>query len=132
MRQEIPLGPLTQPTWQRRDLVLALLHEEGACARCDEVAQALAPQRLPKGPLTDHELAVRVVRGPSGMGLRDAVGAKAEAAVAIVSDRFLELFAVLDAHGQKGAPVSDFVGELEGWADAVARQCGECSRVQWD
>ena len=131
MREEIPLEPLTQPTWQRRDLVLVLLHDEGACARCDAVASVLAGAKLPKGPLTDPELSVRVVRGGAGNGIRHAVRASDDAAIAVVADRFLELFAVLDAHGD-GAPVEDFVRELEGWADAVARQCGECSRVQWD
>lgn len=128
-RFEIPLGPLTQGSWQRRDMLLVLLHDEG-CAACDALSHALSPP--PPGPLRDPELSVRLVRGRGreGDALRRAVDVAEGEAVVVVADRFLELFAVLPAHGSlPGATVEEKVAELGGWSDAVARQCGECSRM---
>ena len=124
-RAEVPLNELTKPTWQHKDLILLLLHPEG-CAACDAVEKAL---RSPPPELRDPELSLRVVRGGGGDGMRKAVDAPSDAAVAVVTDRFLELFAVLDVHAQKAQA---FVADLASWADAVARQCGECSRMQFD
>ena len=124
-RTEVPLNDLTKPTWQHKDLTLLLLHPEG-CAECDAVVKAL---RSSPSELRDPELSLRVVRGGEGDGMRQAVNAPMGAAVALVSDRFLELFAVLEVHGQDA---TSFVSDLASWAEAVARQCGECSRMQFD
>ncbi len=127
-RTEVPLNDVTRPTWQRKDLVVLALHE--GCEVCDAAERALAtPAPAVRGPLRDPELSVRVLHGPEGDGLKAAVGVGADDAVALVTDRFLELFAVLEVHRQ--TPQA-FVAELSSWADAVARQCGECSRMQFD
>lgn len=117
---------VTRPAWQRRDVVVALLHRQ--CPRCAELRIALADPPGSLRELRDPELSVIVLdredEGASRTLARAAEVRDGEAAV-IVADRFSKIFAVMDPHS---LPPGDFLADLAAWVDAVQRQCGECSR----
>lgn len=120
-----PVG--SQLAWQRKDMVIFLLH--GDCPGCAQVAARL---RSPPPELRDPELAVMTLLDSEQDAalmtrLRQVAGASGDRALVLIADRFLELFAALEVHG----PSADqLLEDAAAWADAVQRQCGECSRME--
>jgi hypothetical protein len=127
----------TLPVWQRREVLLAVLHGE-PCAACVRLqAQLAARERslredevevlcvVPGG--TRLEGALSDPTGRTVHGLLEALGARAGEARLAVASRFAKLYAVMDAHAD-GA-----LGEALGWVDLAQRQCGECQPpLDWD
>ncbi|MBX5481249.1 MAG: hypothetical protein IRZ16_05275 [Myxococcaceae bacterium] len=128
-RAEIPLidGPV-RAAWQRRDLVIGLLHDE----RCPPCAAARRLLRTRAGLPDDPELALAVfTRGaPEDAHVVERLGRAAQlpddVAAILIADRFLELYATLDVHAIAPEALGQEVGA---WAEAVLLQCGECSRM---
>jgi hypothetical protein len=151
-RGEVPLFQLPVPggsprgtldAWQRRDMLVALLHP--GCDICHALHRSLlarAPQLrqeeiellsvvpsgqpgepLPPGTLEDAE-------GRVSRELAQALGASPGSARLGVANRFGKLYAALDIHG--GATDAVLREALE-WMDLAQRQCGECfAPLDWD
>lgn len=127
----------TLPAWQRREVLLAVLHGEG-CEPCGRLSAGLQARAE---ALARDEVQVLVVvpegarlvgalRDPTGRvvhALLAALGARDGEARLAVANRFGQLYAALDAHAE---------GVLEeglGWLDLAQRQCGECQApLDWD
>ncbi|MBN1208392.1 MAG: hypothetical protein JXB05_26260 [Myxococcaceae bacterium] len=151
-RGEVPLFQLPVPgehprgtldAWQRRDMLVALMHP--GCDICQALHRALmarAPrwrseeievfsvvppgqpeEPLPLGALQDSE-------GRISRELAQALGASPEAALLAVANRFGKLYAVLNIHG---GPTEEVLREALEWMDLAQRQCGECfAPLDWD
>lgn len=151
-RTEVPLFQLPVPggqprgtldAWQRRDMLVALLHPGcDICHALHRVLQARAPrwqqeeievfsvvppgqpgEPLPPGALGDSE-------GRVSRELAQALGAAPGEARLAVANRFGMLYAVLDIHG---VPTEAVLHEALEWMDLAQRQCGECfAPLDWD
>lgn len=140
MEREVPLFEArdanggwagTRTAWQRRDLLVVVPHE--GCARCEAVLSALERAGHPQ------DVAVYVIRPqasrPGELGdpertlsamLRKAGGAKEDQAVALVADRYAQLYAAVDLHqGEVEASAKD----IEDWVLAAGKACSECSKM---
>ncbi len=148
-RGEVPLFELkmedgrprgTLAAWQRRDMLVALLHPGcDACQALHRVLQERAPalrtqeaevmtvmpqgragEPVPPGALVD-------VEGRVARALADVFGGEGRLGVA---SRFGGLHAVLDIHSGSTQRVLD---EALEWLDLAQRQCGECQApLAWD
>jgi peroxiredoxin len=127
----------TLPVWQRREVLLAVLHG----ARCPPCTALLAQLTARAAALRDDEVEVLCVlpegarregalSDPTGRTVHTllaALGAQDGEARLAVASRFGALYAALDAHAD-GA----LVQALE-WVDLAQRQCGECQApLAWD
>jgi hypothetical protein len=151
-RREVPLFQLpvaggpprgTLDAWQRRDMLVALLHP--GCDICQalqrtlmdraprwrqeeiEVISVVPPGRpgelAPPGALEDSE-------GRISRELAQELGASPGAARLAVANRFGTLYAVLDIHS---GPTEAVLREALEWLDLAQRQCGECfAPLDWD
>jgi hypothetical protein len=104
----------TQALWQRRDMIVARLH--GGCAGCEALDRSLRA-KLPRL----SEVGLVVVPPELGAPL-DAACERTGAYVAI-ANRFLLLYAVVDAHG---ASAPERAEEIAGWLEYAQKSCGEC------
>ncbi|MBZ4422800.1 hypothetical protein [Myxococcus sp. RHSTA-1-4] len=148
-RGEVPLFRLeaadghprgTLDAWQRRDMLVALLHPGcGVCQalhralqerapglRAEEaevmavVPQGRASEPAPPGALVD-------VEGRVSLALAEVLGGEGRLGVA---SRFGGLYAAVDIHSGTTQHVLD---EALEWLDLVQRQCGECQApLAWD
>jgi hypothetical protein len=146
-RGEVPLFELkaedgrpsgTLAAWQRRDMLVALLHP--GCDVCHALHRSLqehapglrtqeaevmtvVPQGrdpAPPGALVDAE-------GRASRALAEAFGGEGRLGVA---SRFGGLYAVVDIHSGATRRVLD---EALEWLDLAQRQCGECQApLAWD
>ncbi len=148
-RGEVPLFDLTAEdgrprgtlaAWQRRDMLVALLHP--GCDVCHALHRALqeraselrtqetevmtvvppgrAAEPFPPGTLVD-------VEGRASRALAEAFGGEGLLGVA---NRFGRLYAVVDIHSGATRRVLD---EALEWLDLAQRQCGECQApLAWD
>jgi hypothetical protein len=151
LRRDIPLFQLptegggrrgTRDAWQRREMVVALLH-----ANCED-CQGLQREVLARGPgwrREEVEAFSVVMPGRPGEpllpgALWDAEGAVAwrlaetcgrvpGTALVAVANRFGELYGVVDVHGR---PLAQVLSETLEWVDLAQRQCGECSAPLWE
>jgi hypothetical protein len=120
---EVPLLEEIRPAWQRKEMVIALLHAR--CEHCDAVRAHLARR---EGLLGDPEVLVlalddtapQAVQAP----LRRAAGLPDGCAFVVLGNRFLELYAVIEAHSM---PVADLMSETLSWVDVMQQRCAECS-----
>lgn len=149
---EVPLFQLPTPggrpygtldAWQRRDMLVALLHPGcDICHALHRTLMARAPrwrqeeievitvvpagrpsEPLPPGALEDAE-------GHVSQELGQALGASPGGACLAVANRFGNLYAVVDIHGGSTEAV---LREALEWMDLAQRQCGECSApLDWD
>jgi hypothetical protein len=121
----------SRTAWQRQDM-LALAPHEG-CARCEAVLAALEqgghpedvaafvvrPKASRPGELHDPEHTL------AGL-LRDAGGLGGERAVALVADRYAQLYVAVDLHqGEVDACAED----IADWVLAAQKACAECSAM---
>jgi hypothetical protein len=150
MPESLPLFRLYDPRgqfrgsldcWQRRDMVIALLHSV-RCDRCREVQSlflaneerwraeeaAVLTVALTEAPA--EALWATALVDPAGEVVRNLPSSplKADQARVLVVNRFAEVYACLDAHGSSAAAVLE---EVKEWMDFVQRQCGEC-QAPWD
>jgi hypothetical protein len=148
-RGEVPLFELaaengrprgTLAAWQRRDMLVALLHP--GCDVCQALHRALqerapglrtqeaevmtvvpqgrAGEQVPPGALVDAE-------GRASRALSDVFGGEGRLGVA---NRFGRLYTVVDIHAGATQRVLD---EALEWLDLAQRQCGECQApLAWD
>jgi len=133
----------TLDAWQRRDMVIALLHGSD-CQRCREflagaAARAgawwseeiafFAVQRAPSHP----SVARYVLLDPDGARwaqVSRVAGVGGNRAAVVIANRFGELCAALDPHS---ADAGEMLAEVESWLDLAQRQCGECQPpLQWE
>ncbi|MFP2925960.1 hypothetical protein ACLESO_12225 [Pyxidicoccus sp. 3LG] len=148
-RGEVPLFRLetadghsrgTLDAWQRRDMLVALLHS--GCDVCQEVHRALQ-ERAPGLRTEEAEVLTVVPRGhdavPAPPGaLVDVEGRVSRALAEVfggegrlgVASRFGGLYAAVDIHSSTPERVLE---EALEWLDLVQRQCGECQvPLAWD
>lgn len=148
-RGEVPLFELTAEdgrprgtlgAWQRRDMLVALLHP--GCDVCQALHRALQ-ERAPDLRTQEAEVISVVPQGRAGGpvppgALVDAEGRAARALADVlggegrlgVASRFGGLYASVDLHS--GAPQRVLDEALE-WLDLAQRQCGECQApLAWD
>jgi len=152
LRGDIPLFLLededgrrrgTREAWQRREMVVALLH--GNCEECQglhrellarapglhreeaEVFSVVMPGR-PGEPLLPGALRDEP-EGTVAWKLAERTGRVPGTALVVVANRFAELYGVVDVHGQPPARV---LAEALEWLDLAQRQCGECFVPLWD
>ncbi|NMO22129.1 hypothetical protein HPC49_36155 [Pyxidicoccus fallax] len=148
-RGEVPLfrleaeggGPRgTLDAWQRRDMLVALLHpgcdvcqalhrilqERAPGLRTGEaevmavVPQGAAGVQVPPGALVD-------VEGRVSRSLAEAFGGEGRLGIA---SRFGGLYAAVDIHS---GPTQRVLDEALEWLDLAQRQCGECQApLAWD
>jgi hypothetical protein len=151
LRRDIPLFQLatedghergTRKAWQRREMVVALLH-----ANCD-ACQGLHAELMARAPgWHQEEVETFTVMMPGQPGepvlpgalkdeqgtvtwkLSECFGRMPGTAVVAVANRFGELYGVVDVHGQ---PTARVLAESLEWLDLAQRQCGECSAPLWD
>lgn len=135
-----PRGPLE--AWQRREMVVALLHAN--CEAC-QVLQRELVARAPRWHQEEVELFTVGMAGrpgepllpgaladPGGVVTRrlaESFGRVPGTAVLAVANRFGELYRVLEVHGR---PTEAVLAEALEWVDLAQRQCGECSAPLWD
>ena len=148
-RGEIPLFRLeaaegsprgTLDAWQRRDMLVALLHP--GCDVCQALHRVLQ-ERAPR--LRTEEAEVMVVVPQRGAGvpvppdaLVDVEGRVSRSLAEVfggegrlgIASRFGGLYAAVDIHSGSTQRVLD---EALEWLDLVQRQCGECQApLAWD
>ena len=152
LRRDIPLFQLatedghergTRKAWQRREMVVALLHANCEdCQRLHAELEALAPgwhqeeveaftvmmpgqpgEPVLPGALKDDE------QGTVTWKLSECFARVPGTAVVAVANRFGELYGVVDVHGQ---PTAQVLAEALEWLDLAQRQCGECSAPLWE
>ena len=148
-RGEIPLFQLDAPdgrrrgtldAWQRREMLVALLHP--GCDVCQALHRTLAARApelsrdeveflsvvRPGGPVLPGALVD--TEGRVARSLSEALGLKPDAAVLAVGNRFSKLYAVVDVHSKPMAAVLD---EALEWLRLAQLQCGECQApLAWD
>src|SRR4051812_28682569 len=97
--KEVPLLDSVLPAWQRREMVVSLLHAD--CERCAQVRERLEKR---EGILGDPEVFVLLLDatapGDDQRRLREAAGVDEDQALIVLGNRFLELYKVLDAHSE--------------------------------
>jgi hypothetical protein len=108
--------------WQRREMVVALVH--AACATCERFRERLASRDPDLRARQAAQVALEVDGSAPDLALRvaGALGLEAGAAFAVVGDRYGEAFAALPIHGQEADGV---LGEIESWLDHIQQQCPE-------
>ncbi len=120
---EVPLIEEILPAWQRKEMVIALLHSR--CVHCEAVRSHLIRR---EGLLGDPEVLVLALddSAPDSVQtpLRRAAGLPKGDAFLLFGNRFLELYAVLDAHSM---PVPELLQETLSWLDLMQKRCAECS-----
>jgi hypothetical protein len=151
LRRHIPLFQLeaedghphgTREAWQRRDMLVALLHAN--CDACQGLHRELRA-RAPAWRQEEVEAFTVMMPGQSGepllpgalkdpegtvtWKLAESFGRVPGTAVLAVASRFGELYRVLDVHGR---PTAQVLGEALEWLDLAQRQCGECSAPLWE
>jgi hypothetical protein len=152
LRRHIPLFELeaedgqthgTREAWQRRDMLLAVLHAN--CDTCQGLHRELRA-RAPAWHQEEVEALTVMMPGAPGAPLLPGALRDDEAgtvtwklaecfervpgtAVLAVANRFGELYRVLDVHGR---PTAQVLGEALEWLDLAQRQCGECSATLWE
>ncbi|WP_224244956.1 thioredoxin domain-containing protein [Hyalangium gracile] len=151
-RAEVPLFQLPVPggqprgtldAWQRREMLVALLHP--GCDICQALHRSLmerAPrlrqeevdvfsivpsgqqgEPLPPGALGDAE-------GRISRELAQAIGAAPGEARLAVANRFGMLYATVNIHS---GPTKAVLQDALEWLDLAQRQCGECfAPLDWD
>jgi hypothetical protein len=109
--------------WQRREMVVALLH--ATCVICDRLRERLASH---SGALRERE-AEQVTLSMDGSIGRDlaprvahALGLEQGVAFAVVADRYGEAFAAVPVHG---ADTDAVLSEIDAWLDHIQQQCPE-------
>lgn len=109
--------------WQRREMVVALVH--AACAACDRFRERLAS----RDPVLRARGAGQVALELDGAGFRelaqrvvDTLGLEPGVAFAVVADRYGEALVALPVHG---ADADGVLGEIEAWLDHIQQQCPE-------
>jgi hypothetical protein len=141
----VPSGPPrgTRDAWQRRDMLVALLHP--GCDVCQALHRALQA-RAAEWRSEEIDTFTVVPRGRSGEllppgALEDADGrvstelarmfrAPADGARLAVANRFAQLYAVVDIHS---GPTEAVLREALEWMSLAQRQCGECfAPLDWD
>jgi hypothetical protein len=127
---EIPLfeaeGASTARAWQRREMLVALLHGN-ACSDCDRLGAQL--RSLQPGLARDEVelIFVKTEGDANGVRLARSLGLPLGSARLIVANRFAKLYAHLDAHDERA------LFEAAESIDLAQRQCGECSApLDWD
>ncbi|MCP3142622.1 thioredoxin domain-containing protein [Pyxidicoccus xibeiensis] len=148
-RGEVPLfrleaasGPPrgTLDAWQRRDMLVALLHP--GCDVCQALHRALQ-ERAPGLRKEEAEVMTVVPPGREGVpvppgALVDVEGRVSYALAEVfggqgrlgVASRFGGLYAAVDLHSGTPQRVLD---EALAWLDLAQRQCGECQApLAWD
>jgi hypothetical protein len=152
LRRDIPLFQLptedgsrrgTRDAWQRREMVVALLHAN--CEACQGLHRELLA-RAPEWHRDEVELFTVMMPGRPGEpplpgALRDdaegtvtwrlaeAFGRVPGTATVAVANRFGELYGLVDVHGR---PAAQVLAEALEWVDLAQRQCGECSAPLWE
>jgi hypothetical protein len=120
---EIPLLDTILPAWQRKEMVIALLHT--GCDTCTQVRHRLEKREAILG---DPEVFVLLLddRAPAEVQekLRAAANASKDQAFIALGNRFLERYAVLDAHSM---PADELLDETREWVEVMAQRCAECS-----
>lgn len=121
----------SRTAWQRKDMLALAPHE--ACARCEAVLEALEagghpedvaafvvrPSASRQGELNDPERTLlRLLREAGGLG--------EERAVALVADRYAQLYAAVDLH--QGEPLA-CARDIADWMLAAQKACAECSAM---
>lgn len=121
----------TRTAWQRRDMLVLVPHE--GCERCDKVLAALETQTWPDdvARFAVRSVAMRAgeLADPEGLvvpNLRRASGLAADRAVALVADRFAQLYAAVDLHAGE---VQSCARDVAEWVSAAQKACAECSRM---
>jgi hypothetical protein len=151
LRRHIPLFQLeaedgpprgTRDAWQRREMVVALLHANcDACQRLHRELRARAPEwhrdevelftvMMPGRP--GEPLLPGALRDPEGTvtwRLAETFGCVPGTAMLAVASRFGELYGRVAVHGQ---PPSEVLAEALEGLDLAQRQCGECSAPLWE
>ena len=119
---ELPLftesGEGTEPLWQRKDMLVGLLHP--GCPTCEAIASELRARR-PKLWLQEVGTVVAPWGSAAGGKLSSALGIAPGEARLIVADRFLKPWRLIDAHRE------DALDESLAWMDYAQSRCGECS-----
>jgi hypothetical protein len=122
----------SRTAWQRKDM-LALAPHEG-CSRCEAVLSALwrhghpddvapfvvRPEAKDAFDLSDPERTLLAL-------LRQAGGLGAERAVALVADRYAQLYAAVDLHD--GPEAEACARDIADWVLAAQKACAECSAM---
>jgi hypothetical protein len=113
--------------WQRREMVVALLH--AACATCDRFrerldsrAAALRARAADQVQLLLDGPARRASHADLAEDVTGSLGLEPGVALAVVADRYGEAFAAVPVHGDDAERVLD---EIEAWLDHVQQQCPE-------
>lgn len=97
--------------------MLAKLERDGQPE--DVAAYVLRPQATRAGELGDPERTLAAM-------LRRSGGADDTQAVALVADRYAQLYAAVDLHQ---AGVDACVRDIQDWVLAAQKACAECSRM---
>lgn len=106
--------------WQRREMVVALIH--AACATCEQLRRRLA-SRDPALRARDAGQVALELHGSGSPGLAqrvlDSLGLEPGVAFAVVADRYGEAFAAVPVHGAEADAV---LAEIEAWLDHIQQQ----------
>jgi hypothetical protein len=109
--------------WQRREMVVALVH--AACAICDRFREQLASRSRALRAREAGQVALQLdgsIRRDLAPRVADALGLEPGVAFAVVADRYGEAFAAVPVHGgDTGAVLED----IEAWLDHIQQQCPE-------
>jgi hypothetical protein len=123
-RDETERAEAAAAWWQRREIIVALVHAR--CSECTLLRSRLAS----RGPLLRARGAAHAVLEMDGPGVGPELASQVArsldvrqgVALVVVADRYGEPFAALPVHGSQADVVLD---EAEAWIDHIQQQCPE-------